>query len=85
MILSQDIPLDAKTFIQHCTSDVLERRYAASSDGYLEYLIAETEKRNKPLLEYVRVVDKRAASRASLPMRTTSFRKASGHPDVRVS
>lgn len=58
MILSQDIPLSAKTFIQHCTSDVLERRYATSPDGYLEYLILETEKRNKQLLEYVRVIDR---------------------------
>ena len=59
MITANKIPLNAATFIRRCTDDVLNGRYAATPDGYLEYLIAVTQRRNPKLLEYIRVLDRR--------------------------
>jgi hypothetical protein len=63
MITAKKIPLQAPAFIRSCTNDVMRGRFAASEDGYLDFLVAETEKRDKRLLNYLRVWD-RAAGQA---------------------
>jgi hypothetical protein len=58
MILSKNIPFRAETFIRRCTDDVLQGRYAPGPDDYLEYLVAETERRYARLMHYIRVLDR---------------------------
>jgi hypothetical protein len=58
MILSKNIPFRAATFVRRCTDDVLRGRYAPAPDAYLSFLIEQTEKRNRKLIEYIRVVDR---------------------------
>jgi hypothetical protein len=60
MIHSRSIPMSARTFVKRCTDDVLRGRYATTPDGYLEYLVAETRKRDKRLLDYLRVLDRQS-------------------------
>lgn len=57
MIRSRAIPMKAKTFTERCIDDVLQGWFAPTPEGYLDYLIRETEKRNKKLLDYIRVLD----------------------------
>lgn len=58
MILSKNIPAKPATFVNRCTDDVLTGRYAPTPDGYLEYLITETERRHKKLMQYIMVLDR---------------------------
>jgi hypothetical protein len=58
MILSRNIPFRAETFVRRCTDDVMRGRYAPTENGYLEYLIGETERRYPRLLQYIRVLDR---------------------------
>lgn len=57
MILSRRIPFRAETFIKRCADDVLEGRFCSDLDGYRDYLLAETARRHKALLNYLTVVD----------------------------
>jgi hypothetical protein len=60
MIVSENIPFTAKTFLQRCTEDVMNGRIAPTPDSYLSFLEAETEKRPRyrPLLNYLKVLDR---------------------------
>jgi hypothetical protein len=60
MIHSRSIPMKATTFVRRCTDDVLQGRYAKTPDGYLEYLVDETRKRDKALLAYLCVLDRQS-------------------------
>ncbi len=56
MILARFIPSDPEAFISRCNTHVLLGRYAKNPAGYLNYLIACTEKVDPRLLEYLRVL-----------------------------
>lgn len=58
MILSQNIPVKAETFVRRCTDDVMRGRYAPNPDAYHQYLERETEKRYPKVLAYLRVLDR---------------------------
>lgn len=59
MILSRNIPFHANTFIRRCTEDVLNHRYAPDPDGYLSFLIEQTERRYSKLMQYIRIPDRK--------------------------
>jgi hypothetical protein len=57
VILSSNIPLNASTFIARCTQDMMTGRFAQTPDGYRDYLIVETRRRNRGLLRYLHIPD----------------------------
>lgn len=60
MILSENIPQRASTFLTRCRRDVLHGRFARNPDHYLEFLIEATRAADPGILEYLRVPDRAA-------------------------
>jgi hypothetical protein len=58
MILSENIPARASTFLARCRRDVLHGRFAGNPDAYLEFLIQASQAADPRILEYLRVMDR---------------------------
>jgi hypothetical protein len=59
MIVTKAIPINAQDFIRRCGHDCRLGNYAKDGN-YLEFLIAETRRSHPKLLDFLRVVDRRA-------------------------